>query len=188
MTRRNVVCLVSCMSRLVAVDFDKLGLTDNENPYGVLPPVLARSMGRMSGILLADYIGQVLKRRRISRAEPPPPQPPFANFHGGERYDLLFHISIFICSGETLPSTHSSNSRTALLYELKSYTSLRNRRCNQQSVPKRRLTNTARWLISPPKTQNYPPPPHTHKDQNNQLHICLPRVYECLTSPALQIR
>ncbi|GFG30649.1 hypothetical protein Cfor_12268 [Coptotermes formosanus] len=67
------------------IDFDKLGLTDNENPYGVLPPVLARSMGRMSGILLADYIGQVLKRRRLSRAAPPPTQPPFANFHGGER-------------------------------------------------------------------------------------------------------
>ncbi|XP_021935329.1 uncharacterized protein LOC110837475 [Zootermopsis nevadensis] len=67
------------------IDFDKLGLTDNENPYGVVPPVLARSMGRMSGILLADYIGQILDRRRHSRAAPPPPQPPFANFHGGER-------------------------------------------------------------------------------------------------------
>jgi hypothetical protein len=78
----------------IAVDFDKLGLTDNENPYGVLPPVLARSMGRMSGILLADYIGQVLRQRRFSRAAPPPPQPPsFANFHGGERYDRIFIFS-----------------------------------------------------------------------------------------------
>ena len=77
----------------VAVDFDKLGLTDNENPYGVLPPVLARSMGRMSGILLADYIGQVLRQRRFSRAAPPPPQPPFANFHGGERYDRILIFS-----------------------------------------------------------------------------------------------
>lgn len=77
----------------VAVDFDKLGLTDNENPYGVLPPVLARSMGRMSGILLADYIGQVLRQRRFSRAAPPPPQPLFGNFHGGERYDRIFIFS-----------------------------------------------------------------------------------------------
>jgi hypothetical protein len=74
---------------LVTVDFDKLGLTDNENPYGVLPPVLARSVGRMSGMLLADYIGQVLERRRHSRASPLPRQPPHANFHGGERYYLV---------------------------------------------------------------------------------------------------
>ncbi|KAJ4435375.1 hypothetical protein ANN_17989 [Periplaneta americana] len=67
------------------IDFDKLGLTDNENPYGVLPPILARSMGRMSGMLLADYIGQIMERRRHSRSAPPPPQPPHANFHGGER-------------------------------------------------------------------------------------------------------
>jgi hypothetical protein len=46
-------------------------------------------MGRMSGMLLADYIGQVLERRRHSRAAPPPRQPPYANFHGGERYYLV---------------------------------------------------------------------------------------------------
>ena len=82
--RRPCVLFHACIFP-IAVDFDKLGLTDNENPYGVLPPVLARSMGRMSGILLADYIGQLLKQRRFSRAAPPPPQPLFANFHGGER-------------------------------------------------------------------------------------------------------
>ncbi|KAJ9597974.1 hypothetical protein L9F63_011175 [Diploptera punctata] len=67
------------------IDFDKLGLTDNENPYGILPPVLARSMGRMSAKMLADYIGEILVRRRSSRSAPLPPQPPNANFHGGER-------------------------------------------------------------------------------------------------------
>jgi hypothetical protein len=80
------------------IDFDKLGLTDNENPYGVLPPVLARSMGRMSGILLADYIGQVLRQRRFSRAAPPPPQPPFANFHGGERALLYIVVEDLLTS------------------------------------------------------------------------------------------
>jgi hypothetical protein len=81
-----VICVASCIGQYsVTVDFDKLGLTDNENPYGVVPPVLARSVGRMSGILLADYIGQILERRRQSRAAPPPPKPPHANFHGGER-------------------------------------------------------------------------------------------------------
>lgn len=49
------------------VDFDKLGLTDNENPYGVLPPLLARSMGRAAGNFLADYIGNILDRRRGKR-------------------------------------------------------------------------------------------------------------------------
>lgn len=38
---------------LFAVDFDKLGLTDNENPLGVVPPVFgARSMGRAAGSLI----------------------------------------------------------------------------------------------------------------------------------------
>lgn len=86
---------------LVTVDFDKLGLTDNENPYGVLPPVLARSVGRMSGMLLADYIGQVLERRRHSRASSPPRQPPYANFHGGERYYLVL-TSLSLLAGKLL--------------------------------------------------------------------------------------
>lgn len=41
-----------------------MGLTDNQNPLGVLPPVFARSMGEAAGTLLADYVGQFLKSRR----------------------------------------------------------------------------------------------------------------------------
>jgi hypothetical protein len=55
-------------------------------------------MGRMSGMLLADYIGQVLERRRHSRASPPPRKPPYANFHGGERYYLVL-ISLSLLAG-----------------------------------------------------------------------------------------
>lgn len=74
---------------LVSVDFNKLGLTDNENPYGIIPPYLARSMGRAAGNFLADYIGKILEKRRSGRSkrsemEPPPTQ--FTNaLHGGER-------------------------------------------------------------------------------------------------------
>lgn len=38
------------------VDFDKLGLTDEQNPLGVLPPVFARSFGRAAGSMLGVYI------------------------------------------------------------------------------------------------------------------------------------
>jgi hypothetical protein len=58
-------------------------------------------MGRMSGMLLADYIGQVLERRRYARASPPPRQPPYANFHGGERYYLVL-TSLSLLAGKLL--------------------------------------------------------------------------------------
>ncbi|KAG8297074.1 hypothetical protein J6590_043498 [Homalodisca vitripennis] len=63
--------------------FDALGLTDNQNPYGVLPPLFGRSMGRMGGRLLADYVAQLLDHKRGKRS--PPEKPPFDAFHGGER-------------------------------------------------------------------------------------------------------
>lgn len=44
------------MSFPLTIDFDKLGLTDNENPLGVLPPLFARSMGRAAG----TYLGMLL--------------------------------------------------------------------------------------------------------------------------------
>lgn len=45
------------------MDFDKLGLTDNQNPLGVLPPVFARHMGRAVGSLLSEYVKKYLQRR-----------------------------------------------------------------------------------------------------------------------------
>uniref|UniRef100_A0A336LW18 CSON005846 protein n=1 Tax=Culicoides sonorensis TaxID=179676 RepID=A0A336LW18_CULSO len=53
----------------VTLDFDKLGLTDNQNPLGVLPPLFARQMGRAAGSLLGDYISQFLKSRANRRAK-----------------------------------------------------------------------------------------------------------------------
>ncbi|KAL3287833.1 hypothetical protein HHI36_002291 [Cryptolaemus montrouzieri] len=77
------------------IDFDKLGLTDNENPYGVLPSVLGRSMGRAAGSLLADYIGRYLFHRRSKRGVTKPPELPNEHqhvFHGGERALLYFLV------------------------------------------------------------------------------------------------
>ncbi|XP_052566552.1 uncharacterized protein LOC120418795 [Culex pipiens pallens] len=48
----------------VTIDFDKLGLTDNQNPLGVLPPLFARSMGRAAGSILADYVSDYMRIRR----------------------------------------------------------------------------------------------------------------------------
>lgn len=73
-----------------AVVFDKLGLTDNENPYGVLPAILGRSLSRTAGEAVADYIGDLLSHRRRTREAgtplPIPPRPAGLNMHGGERY------------------------------------------------------------------------------------------------------
>lgn len=43
------------MSFPLTIDFDKLGLTDNENPLGVLPPFFARKMGRAAGSALGFF-------------------------------------------------------------------------------------------------------------------------------------
>ncbi|XP_045460175.1 uncharacterized protein LOC123670692 [Harmonia axyridis] len=82
------------------IDFNKLGLTDNENPYGVLPPLLARSMGRAAGNLLGDYIGKFMNHRRTKRGlkEDPPKLPREHQnvFHGGERALLYFLVEDFL--------------------------------------------------------------------------------------------
>lgn len=81
----------------VSVDFDKLGLTDNENPYGVLPPLLARSIGRAAGNMLVDYVATILKGRRGKRStQEKPPEPPPHAFHGGERALLYVAVEEFL--------------------------------------------------------------------------------------------
>lgn len=75
-----------------AVDFDMLGLTDNQNPYGVLPPLLGRSLGRKAGSYFADYVAQFLERKRTARSVPPSPK--HSQFHGGERFILFFFLQI----------------------------------------------------------------------------------------------
>ncbi|CAG9564034.1 unnamed protein product [Danaus chrysippus] len=79
------------------IDFDKLGLTDNENPYGDLPPIFARSMGRAAASAMAEYVGQYLDNRRGKRStnEPIPPETErmvLDKFHGGERA-LMYGIA-----------------------------------------------------------------------------------------------
>lgn len=73
----------NCLPWNFTVDFDKLGLTDNENPYGALPPVFdKRAMnGRKAGMALADFIAGFMKRRLHKRDL----QPPSNAFQGGER-------------------------------------------------------------------------------------------------------
>lgn len=46
------------------VDFDKLGLTDNQNPLGDLPPIFARSFGHSAGEMLGDYVTKLLHLKR----------------------------------------------------------------------------------------------------------------------------
>ncbi|XP_072942716.1 uncharacterized protein [Epargyreus clarus] len=79
------------------IDFDKLGLTDNENPYGDLPPIFARSMGNAAASVMAEYIGQYLDHRRGKRSTrttiPEEVEKVVLDrFHGGERA-LLYGIA-----------------------------------------------------------------------------------------------
>lgn len=80
-----------------SIDFDKLGLTDNENPYGDLPPIFARSMGNAAASMMADYVGQYLDNRRGKRStkdEVPPEAEKMVldRLHGGERA-LMYGIA-----------------------------------------------------------------------------------------------
>ncbi|XP_076392158.1 uncharacterized protein LOC100883660 [Megachile rotundata] len=66
------------------IDFDKLGLTDNENPYGALPSAFdatARSQGSSSGA--AEFIATFVKRG-LDKREAITNLPENA-FYGGER-------------------------------------------------------------------------------------------------------
>lgn len=79
------------------VDFDKLGLTDNQNPLGVIPDYLGRSMGRAAGSYLSQYVSKYLhfrKKREMKSdfytvtTDDPHPELPDEHkdaFHGGER-------------------------------------------------------------------------------------------------------
>lgn len=113
------------------MDFDKLGLTDNQNPLGVLPPVFARHMGRAAGSLLNEYIKGYLRRQtkqRVKRAESQNeffhmsaettashddidmklPQNHQHVFHGGERALLYVYVEEFL-------STFGMNGKACLL-------------------------------------------------------------------------
>lgn len=46
-----------------------MGLTDNQNPLGVLPPIFARHMGRAIGSVLNEYINKYLQRRSSRKSK-----------------------------------------------------------------------------------------------------------------------
>lgn len=70
----------------LTVDFDGLGLTDNQNPFGAFPPILARSMGRRAGSILTDYMADLINGKRSTRSVPTTlPKPIHSYFQGGER-------------------------------------------------------------------------------------------------------
>ncbi|CRK95453.1 CLUMA_CG008922, isoform A [Clunio marinus] len=93
----------------LTIDFDKLGLTDNQNPLGTLGPFFGRSMGRSAGSILADYVYKFLKHRtkrdigndfmKINQIENEIPTLPDEHkhaFHGGERALLYAVLEDFL--------------------------------------------------------------------------------------------
>lgn len=88
------------------VDFDKLGLTDNENPYGALPSAFDRSArGRKAGMIMADFIAAFIKRRLHKRDTIEIPKDAF---HGGER-------ALLYGTAEDMLSTLGLNGKACLL-------------------------------------------------------------------------
>ncbi|XP_033217435.1 uncharacterized protein LOC117173143 [Belonocnema kinseyi] len=88
------------------IDFDKLGLTDNENPYGALPSVFDRAMkSREAGMMMADFIAAFVKRRLHKREAL---QVPKNAFHGGER-------ALLYGTAEDMLSTLGLNGKACLL-------------------------------------------------------------------------
>ncbi|XP_014477765.1 PREDICTED: uncharacterized protein LOC106746081 [Dinoponera quadriceps] len=87
------------------IDFDKLGLTDNENPYGALPPAFDRNLkSRQAGMMMADFIAAFIKRRLHKREIIPPKNA----FHGGER-------ALLYGTAEDMLSTLGMNGKACLL-------------------------------------------------------------------------
>ncbi|XP_034656177.1 uncharacterized protein LOC117893609 [Drosophila subobscura] len=101
----------------VTIDFDKLGLTDNQNPLGDLPPLFSRSFGHEAGHMVGEYVARYLhvqRRKRDlseqrSRSEDAPFRvhdegPKFPDlpagmqhiFHGGERVLLYGVVEDFL--------------------------------------------------------------------------------------------
>jgi len=96
--------LESCV--FFPVDFDKLGLTDNENPYGALPQSFDRKLkSRQAGMMMADFIAAFIKRRLHKRDMTEMPR---NAFHGGER-------ALLYGTAEDMLSTLGMNGKACLL-------------------------------------------------------------------------
>ncbi|XP_011629898.1 uncharacterized protein LOC105422287 [Pogonomyrmex barbatus] len=88
------------------IDFDKLGLTDNENPYGALPPSFDRKLkSRQAGMMMADFIAAFIKRRLHKRDVTEMPR---NAFHGGER-------ALLYGTAEDMLTTLGMNGKACLL-------------------------------------------------------------------------
>lgn len=80
-------------------------MTDNENPYGALPPAFDRNLkSRQAGMMMADFIAAFIKRRLHKREITPPKNA----FHGGER-------ALLYGTAEDMLSTLGMNGKACLL-------------------------------------------------------------------------
>lgn len=99
----------------ISVDFDKLGLTDNQNPLGDLP-FFARSFGHSAGQMVGEYVSRYLhvQRRKRDLSSTQDDSKPFRVedmlqypelpaglkhiFHGGERVLLYGVVEDFLAT------------------------------------------------------------------------------------------
>ncbi|XP_076283923.1 uncharacterized protein LOC143210694 isoform X2 [Lasioglossum baleicum] len=87
------------------VDFDKLGLTDNENPYGVLPSAFdgtARDQGSTTAEFIASFVKRGLSKREAIQDLPK------NAFYGGER-------ALLYSTAEDMLGNFGLNGRACLL-------------------------------------------------------------------------
>ncbi|KAH8365520.1 hypothetical protein KR093_001640, partial [Drosophila rubida] len=102
----------------VTIDFDKLGLTDNQNPLGDLP-FFSKSFGRGAGKMVGEYVARYLhiqrRKRDLSEQRSSSDEKPFKVheerldypelpagfkhiFHGGERVLLYGVVEDFLAT------------------------------------------------------------------------------------------
>lgn len=87
------------------IDFDKLGLTDNENPYGVLPSAFdgtARDQGSTTAEFIASFVKRELGKREAIQDLPK------NAFYGGER-------ALLYSTAEDMLGNFGLNGRACLL-------------------------------------------------------------------------
>lgn len=115
----------------VTIDFDKLGLTDNQNPLGDLPPIFARSFGHSAGEVLGGYMARYLnyKKKRDLSAQDQSSSNQFSNIHHDteeveevpkipERFKHVFHGGervLLYGAVETFLSTFGMDGKACLL-------------------------------------------------------------------------
>lgn len=82
---KNNVNFITAIIPVISVQFDQLGLTDNQNPFGGFASLLGKKRGQRTGKMLNDYVGKWMEGQRLTGSASAQQNSIHKYFHGGER-------------------------------------------------------------------------------------------------------